>query len=563
MLTRRLGQLGRTLQHVQRFRAIVRVFLKYGYEDVALKLHLPRLLGLHGRQWREEHERIRHLSGGERLRHACEELGPTFVKMGQVLSTRPHLLPDPFIRELARLQDSVAPLPFEEIETILRAELKCPPEEIFQFIEREPLGSASIAQVHRARLVGGEEVVIKVQRPGIRRLIEVDLDIMRQIASLIENHMEGWRVHRPVAVVEEIAKTIEKEIDFTVEAGHIERFGFQFQREPKVFVPRVYREFTTRQVLTLDYVGGMKASRFEETAADPAERREVAGRIADLVMKQILVHGFFHADPHPGNIHVLPGRVVCFLDFGMMGFLDEQERQTFAGLLWGIARRNEGVVARALLRLAGAEDVPPSAGLEADVADFMHQHFYRPLGEIEFGRVMTQLLQVTTRHGLRIPADFFIMLKALGVMEGLVRRLHPGHDLIRQALPFIRRARLAPFRPRKFLEGAYEFGLDFATLARELPTELRRIVAQLKTGEARLIFRHDGLEPLLHSADQVSNRVAFAIVLAALIIGSSLIVLANMPPHWHGVPVIGLLGFVLAALMGFWLLISILRHGRM
>src|SRR6266542_5540108 len=563
MLINRLERIGRTFHHAQRFRDIVRVFLKYGYEDVAHRLHLPSSLGLPTRHRREEQAAIHQLSPPEKLRRACEELGTTFIKMGQILSTRPNLLPPGFAEELAKLQDGVAPVSFPEVQSVLRAELKCPLEEVFQSIEEKPLGSASIAQVHRARLVAGDDVVVKVQRPGIRKVIAVDLEIVGYLAALMENHLDGWKVHHPTAVVRQIAKTLEQEIDFTIEAAHLERFAFQFTNEPTIHVPRVYRELTTPLVLTMEYIDGIKASQLTELDLASYDRAEIARRIADLVMKQILVHGFFHADPHPGNIHILPGARICFLDFGMMGFLDQRGREAFADLVWGIVRRNEVSVANALLKLASADQEPPRQGLESDVAEFMHQHFYRPVSELEFGRLITQLLQITTKHGLRIPADFFIMLKALSLMEGLVRRLNPQHDLITQAAPFLRQVRLSRMHPNKFVEGLFEFGLDFAEMARELPSEFRRIFSQIKTGEARLIFKHDGLDPLLHSWDRVSNRVSFAIVLAALIIGSSLMVHADIPPKWKGVPVIGLIGFVVAAVMGFWLLVSILRHGRM
>jgi len=563
MLMHPLERIGRTFHHAQRFRDIVRVFLKYGYEDLAHRLHLPSSLGLPTRHRREERAAIHLLSQPEKLRRACEELGPTFIKMAQILSTRPNLLPAGFAEELAKLQDSVAPVPFAEVQSVLSAELKRPLEEIFQSIDEQPLGSASIAQVHRARLVGGDNVVVKVQRPGIRKIIEVDLEIVAHLAALMENHLDGWKIHRPTAVVQQIATTLEQEIDFTAEAAHLERFTFQFATEPTVYLPKVYRDLTTARVLAMEYIDGIKASQLANLEPGAFDRVEVARRIADLVMKQIFAHGFFHADPHPGNIHVLPGARICFLDFGMMGFLDQRGREAFADLVWGIVRRNEISVANALLKLASADQEPPRQGLETDVAEFMHQHFYRPVSELEFGRLITQLLQITTKHGLRIPADFFIMLKALSLMEGLVRRLNPQHDIINQAAPFLRQVRLSRMRPNKLFEGLFEFGLDFAEMARELPSELRRIFSLIKTGEARVIFKHDGLDPLLHSWDRVSNRLSFAIVLAALIIGSSLMVHADIPPKWNGIPVIGLIGFVIAALMGFWLLVSILRSGRM
>ncbi len=555
--------MGRTFQHLQRYRDIVKIFLKYGYEDLAHRLHLPAALDLRFRTEVAEKEAIHRLSQPERLRCACEELGPTFVKMGQILSMRPDLLPLPFREELSKLQDDVPPVTFAEVKTVIETELGCPVEQAFEEIETEPLGAASIAQVHRARLLTGEAVVLKVQRPGIREVIEVDLEIMHHLAALMEKHLNGWAVHKPTEVVDQIAKTLEKEIDFMFEAAHMERFAGQFASEPTIYVPRVVHAATTRQLLTMEYIDGVKTARLMGAEMIEIDPREVAWRISDLMMKQILVHGFFHADPHPGNIHILPRQTICFLDFGMMGYLDQRGREAFVDLIWGITRRNEISVANALIKLAVSDLEPPRQGLEADVAEFMHQHFYRPLGEMEFGPLVTQLLQLTTKYGLRIPPDFFIMLKALSLTEAVVRQLNPEHDLIRQSIPILRQTRLNRLRPKKFLEGLFEFGIDFADLAREVPAEMRRILSQIKTGEARIVFKHENLEPLVHSGDRISNRLSFSVVLAALIVGSSLIVHADIPPKWNGIPVIGLIGFVLAALMGFWLLISILRHGRM
>ena len=563
MFARRLKQISRTIQHAQRFRTIVGIFYKYGYDDIAQKLHLPDLLGLPTRHARAEQEAIRHLPQPERLRRAFEELGPTFVKIGQMLSTRQDVLPEAFNHELVKLQDSAAPLPYEEIEAVLRSELKRPLEEIFQSIDPVPLGSASIAQVHQARLFSGEMVVVKVQRPGIRKVVTEDLEILRYIAGLLETHVEAARIQNPTALVDEITKSLEKEIDFTIEAGHIERFAHQFEGDQTLHIPAVHREFTTMSVLTMEFIDGIKAGLYETSLAPIPEKAEVARRIADSVMRQILVHGFFHADPHPGNIHILPGMTVCFLDFGMMGFLDRRARALFADLLWGIARRDESSVANCLLRLSNAESERPRLGLEADVAELMNLHFYRPLAELDFGRLLGRLLSLTNKHQLRIPPDFSMMLKALGQMESLVRRLDPKHDLIAQAKPFLRDVRLARLSPKHLAEGIMQFGVDFAEMARELPSEIRKIFNKILVGEARVVFKHAGLEPLTQAIERTSNRLAFAVVLAAQIVGSALIMHAKVPPLWHGVSVIGLLGFMVAALMGFWLLISILRHGKM
>ncbi|MEI6357020.1 MAG: AarF/UbiB family protein, partial [Verrucomicrobiota bacterium] len=388
-------------------------------------------------------------------------------------------------------------------------------------------------------------------------------ELMAQLAALLERHAEGWAVHRPTAIVAEFARRMEQELDFGAEAAHLERFAHQFAGEPTVHVPVLYRETSTLRVLTMEHIQAIKASRLDALDAADLDRRVIAKRIADLVMRQVFLHGFFHADPHPGNIHILPGNVVCFLDFGMMGHLDRRSRETFADLVIGIAQRREGDVTAALLKLAGAELDPPRPGLEADVAEFMHQHFYLTMGEMVFGKLVNHLFHLTTRHSLTMPPDMFTMLKALGLMEDLVGRLDPEHDLIAQAKPFMKQVRMDRVAPRRMLREMLSFGGDAATFLREVPLEFRRLLAQVKGGKSKVTFRHEGLEPLDATLDRASNRLSFALVLAALIIASSVVIHARVPPVWHGISALGLVGYLFAGLMGFGLLLSILRHGRM
>jgi len=562
MLFQRFKQIGQAVENVQRYRTIVAVFFKYGYEDLARRLPLPRALRLPFGRLRRDQAALAGLSQPERLRRAFEELGPTFVKFGQLLSGRTHLLPPEFVDQLVKLLDNVPPIPFPEVRAIIEHELKRPLGECFLSLEEAPLGSASIAQVHRAVLPGGERVVVKVQRPGIDNIVRVDLQIMAQLASLLENHVEGWKVHRPT-VVAEFARRLEQELDFGAEAAHMERFAHQFAGEGTVRVPNVYRATSTRRVLAMEYIDGIKASNLAQLESAELDRAEIATRIAALVMKQIFEYGFFHADPHPGNIQILPANVICFLDFGMMGFLDRHTRETFADLVVGTAQRDEAGISTALLRLAGAEFEAPRPGLEADVSEFIHQYFYRPLGEMVFGELVNHLFQLTARHELTMPPDIFTTLKALSLMEGLVRQLNPKHDLIGQARPFMRQLHINRMSPRRLLRQWTEVGGDALVFVRELPLELRRVLAQFNSGKMRLTFRHEGLEPLDNTLERVSNRLAFALVLSALLVASSLIMHARVPPLWHGVPLLGLAGYLFAGLMGVWLLLSIVRHGRM
>ena len=563
MIIDRFRDLGRAVGQAQRYRTIVGVFLRYGYEDLARRLPLPSALRWGFRKTREDQEAIAALSQPEKLRRAFEELGPTFVKLGQLLSARTHLLPREFTDELKKLQDSVPPLPFEEIRKVIESELGRPLGACFAGIDTVPLGAASIAQVHAAVLLTGEAVVLKVQRPGIAEIVRTDLQLMAQLAALLERHAEGWAVHRPTAIVAEFARRMEQELDFGAEAAHLERFAHQFAGEPTVHVPVLYRGTSTLRVLTMEHIQAIKASRLDALDAADLDRRLIATRIADLVMRQVFLHGFFHADPHPGNIHILPGNVVCFLDFGMMGYLDRRSRETFADLVIGIAQRREGDVTAALLKLADAELDPPRPGLEADVAEFMHQHFYLTMGEMVFGKLVNHLFHLTTRHSLTMPPDMFTMLKALGLMEDLVSRLDPEHDLIAQAKPFMKQVRMDRVAPRRMLREMLSFGGDAATFLREVPLEFRRLLAQVKGGKSKVTFRHEGLEPLDATLDRASNRLSFALVLAALIIASSVVIHARVPPVWHGISALGLVGYLFAGVMGFGLLISILRHGRM
>ncbi|MBW1798769.1 MAG: AarF/ABC1/UbiB kinase family protein [Deltaproteobacteria bacterium] len=503
------------------------------------------------------------MSRAERVRMALEELGPTFIKMGQILSTRPDLLPVEFIKELPKLQDNVPPFSFADVKEIIEKELKNPLEGIFSHFDERPLAAASIGQVHRARTLDGEEVAVKIQRPDIGRTIEVDLEIMMHLATLMERHLEGWDIQRPTKIVEEFARTLEKELNYGLEAAHVERFAMQFTGDPTIYIPRVYREFTTARVLTMEYIDGIKGSDIEKLDKEGLDRCILARQGFDLIMKQIFVHGFFHADPHPGNIFVLPNNVICYLDFGMMGRIDRESRENFADLVLNISRRDEAKVCGSLISLTVSDDEPDRYSLERDLNDFINQHFYRPLKELELGKLLHQMLDMAARHRLMVPPELFLMIKALSTVEGLGRLLDPDFDVIKQASPFVKRIQFDRLRPRRVAGDIIDSGTEFVQLLKEIPGEIRKILRQAREGKIKIEFEHRGLEPMLSTHDRVSNRLAFAIVLAALIIGSAVIVLSGIPPKWHEIPVIGLAGFIFAGVMGFWLLVSILRRGKM
>ena len=560
----KIGSVGRTYRHMQRYRQILTVLFKYGFGDMvdALKIEHYLEIGLqlvsHKRR-----EKIETLTRAARARMVLEELGPTFLKMGQILSTRPDLLPVEFMKELSKLQDEVPPFPFSEVEAVIKKDLQNPIEQIFSSFDEQPLAAASIGQVHKARTLDGKDAVVKIQRPHIHRTIEVDLEIMMHLADLMERHLEGWDIQHPTRIVEEFAHTLERELDYTLEAAHIERFSRQFEDEPAVYVPQVYREATTSRVLTMEHIGGVKPSDIDRLEKEGLDRSKIAQQGLVLIMKQIFIHGFFHADPHPGNIFILPDNVICYIDFGMMGRLDLETRERFANLIMSIVHRDEREAAEALLRLTLSEEEPDYPVLQREVAEFMDQHCYRPLKDVELGSLLHQILEIATKHRLGIPPDLFLMIKALSTVEGLGLTLDPDLDVIEQAAPFMKRIQLNRIHPRRIAKDMANSGTELFHLLKDIPGEVRTILKLARRGKIKMEFEHRGLEPMIAANDRISNRLSFAIVLASLVIGSGLIVLSGIPPKWHEIPVIGLIGFLIAGFMGFWLLISIIRSGRM
>jgi len=561
---RKIGIIGRAYRHLNRYRHILTVLFKYGFGDLVDILKIEQYLEI-GLQMisRKRREQVEKLSRAERVRMVMEELGPTFIKLGQILSTRPDLIPVEFIQELSKLQDNVPSFPYPEARQIIESEIGRPLEDIFQHFENTPLAAASIGQVHRAQLKDGEEVVVKVQRPGIRKTIEVDLEIMLHLASLMERHLEELQVHRPVRIVQEFARTLEKEIDYTIETSHIERFARQSMDDPTVYVPKVFRDTTTERILTMEYIDGIKASEIDRIEREGLDRKIITARGADLILRQIFDHGFFHADPHPGNIFVLPDNVICYIDFGMMGSIDRQTREDFADLIHTVVHHDESMATQMLLKLTEYDEKPDVRVLERDLTEFIGQHLYVPLKDLQMEKLLHQLLKILSRHRLQIPQNLFLMMKALATVEGIGLLLDPDFEMIKQTIPFIQRVKMARYHPKRMANDIIRSGVEFVKLMQEIPGETREILEQMKQGKIKMEFEHKGLEPMLSTYDQISNRIAFAIVIAALIIGSALIVLSKTPPFLFGISFIGIIGFLAAALMGLWLLIAILKKGKL
>ena len=561
---RKIGVVGRTYRNLARYRQILAVLFKYGFGDLIDLLKIEQYievgLQLISRNRRDVFEK---LSRAERIRMAIEELGPTYIKLGQVLSSRPDLIPDDFRRELSKLQDRVPPFAFSDVIKIVETEIGGSLLASFDFFDEQPFASASIGQVHRAGLPDGEVVAVKVQRPGIKRIIEVDLEIMLHLATLMERNIKEIALYKPVKIVEEFARTLEREIDYKIEATSMERFARDFLDDPTVYIPKVFRDTTTERVLTMELVDGIKVSEIEKLDAAGLDRRKITANGADFYLKQVFNYGFFHADPHPGNIFVLPDNVICLLDFGMTGSVDRQTREEFVDLIDSVIHRHESRATQVLLKLTYWEDEPDIRILEKDVADFMGQHLHKPLKEIEIGKLLNHLLELSSRHRLMIPPDLFFMMKVLTVIEGVALMLDPDFDMIAKSEPFIKRVKLAKFNPDRIAGDLIKLGSEMLQFVQQFPKDMLEITRLIRQQKLSFKTEQKGLETMLATHDQISNRLSFSVIIAALIIGSALIVISEIPPLFYGISLIGIILFSAAAIMAIWLLIAILRKGRL
>jgi len=530
-----IGDLGRV-------REIATVLASYGFEDLVARLNLPGVVV------RRRRARQRGANTAERIRMALEELGPTFVKLGQLLSTRPDILPPDIIEELERLQDQVPPVPYEAIAEQIRASLGDDPESIFEEFSREPLASASVAQVHLARL-DGVQVVVKVQRPGIRRKIQADIRIMEALARAAEARIRGARLYDPVGLVEEFATVISRELDFEREARNLITFRENFRGWDQVKFPRVYLQYSSREVVTQELIEGTAVN---EWRASAEEKRRLALTIVDAFIKQVFEDGLFHADPHPGNLLVVRGNRLGIIDVGMVGWVTEAMKRDLGEMFLAIVTRNYPRLTRVVLRVARDAEEVNEDRLSRDLMEVVEQHYRRSLGQINLGELLRQLFLLVNRHRIRLGPDYALLLKAVIAIEGVGRTLCPSLNLIEELRPHaerLARERWGPGRLRKELLGAL---LEAEDLLRDTPRWIRTILRRTARGHLTIEFRHVGLEPLISSLHEVSRRLVAGLVIAALVVSSSLLATADAGPRLFGYPALTVVGYLSAMLIALW-----------
>ncbi|MBF0258875.1 MAG: AarF/ABC1/UbiB kinase family protein [Desulfamplus sp.] len=610
---RSIGIIGKTYRHVNRYRQILTILFRYGFDNIIDILKIDQYLEV-GLQMisRNKRERVEKLTPQERVRLIFEELGPTFIKFGQILSTRPDLIPLPFIHELEKLQDNVPAFGFSKVKSIIKSEFKSnsiffqpdinsvgyknddifkadsnksetseqESESIkqessrkftknsFQFIgspfesiEETPFASASIGQVHRAILRNGKKVAVKIQRPGIKKLIAVDLEILLHLATLMEHNIEDLSFFKPVKIVQEFAATLEKELDYTLEASSMLRVARQFLFTPGIYIPKVYMEQTTCSILTMEYVEGIKISEVDILDAKGYDRKLLTQRGADFILTQVLEHGFFHGDLHPGNIFVLPDNVLCPVDFGIMGFVDQYSREVFIDIIASTVMQNTPQVSRLLLELTDYDEEPDLRALEKDIAGFTgHYLSGTALKDINMGKMLQDIVQIALNHRLRLYPETFLMLKAFTAVEGVAQMMYPGFDMVSHAAPYIKKAKASRFSPARISDDMSRISSESIKLLQSIPRESLAIIRQLRKGKLTIGFDVQRLEKIISAHHQSNNRIALSIIIAALIMASALLLCFSVPPMVLGLSLLGILGLICAGFIGFVLVISILKQ---
>ncbi len=549
----------RTLRHPHRLQEILTVFVKYGLSDWIEQLGLDRLMpGLRTTEGWKQDTTPGLQRRAKMIRLAFEELGPTFIKLGQIASGRTDLLPVELTRELTNLQDNVAPFPYEAVEESIAAELGGPLAEHFALFERRPTASASIAQVHKARLQDGRYVAVKVQRPGIETTIETDTDILLLLAHLAERTIRRARLFSPVELVEEFRRAITEELDFERERENIELFRERYEGHRHLYVPYTVSELSSSRIVVMEYVEGERLSRIIAAEKDDDRKARIASRGADIVLEQVLSAGVFHADPHPGNILVVDHDTLCFLDYGIVGTLQPRQRKLLVEAIVGTVQHDAEGVTDAMLRLTGQrEHGHRLEALRDDVEALIEEYADASLGELDINRFFMELLKLVVRYDLKVPANLMLVMKTLVAVEGIGVQLSPTFNFVEIVRPFVYKMLLKRLTPQRAEEELVGLLRDYSELTRSLPGDVRSILHQANRGKLRLGFRVLGLDPLRRTLDTISYRLVFGLVVAALLVSSGLIVQANVPPLWNGVSVVGMAGFGIAGVVTLGFLFSL------
>ena len=552
-----------TARDLGRLKEILGVMVRHGFGDTVRRLGLADRLERAGQALNWTHAAdLARVEPPVQVRLALEELGPAFVKFGQILAGRADLFGPEWIAEFEKLHSQVPAVPIDALRPQLREDLGAEPEAVFAWFDTTPLAAASIAQVHRARLQDGSEVIVKIRRPGIADTIQADLRLLQRLAALAEAELPALKPYRPQQLVREFARSLRRELDLAGECRQAERIATNMAALPHIVIPRVHWAYTHERINVQDFIdgtpGGALAALTPEAGFD---RTVLAQRGAQAVLQMIVKDGVFHADPHPGNVFYLPGNRIAFIDFGMVGRLSQRRRDELLQLLLGLVEHQPQAVADVLLDWTGDAQGLNLGQLETEIEAFVDQYHGVPLAQLSLGQMLADVTAILREHHLGLPSDLALLIKAFISLEGMGRELDPDFDMAGEAMPLLEQALRARYTPTAILQRGWRGVSEAMSLVAGLPQDISRLLRAARRGRLEIHIDVTHLKRVGNQLDNAASRLTVGIVIAALIIGSSIVMTVPGGPTWLGLPFFGLLGFVGAVIGSIWLLLSIWRSG--
>ncbi len=498
------------------------------------------------------------MTRAKRIRLALESLGVTFIKFGQVVSTRPDLVPRDVIRELSKLQEQVPSFPSETAIQIVERDLEGSVDSLFAEFDHEPLAAGSLGQVHRARLHDGTALVVKIKRPDIDRVIEQDLSLMHELALMIERHFPDAEVFDPVGLVQQFSRTIQRELQFVREARSTDEFYRLFQDDATLYVPKIYWELTQGDVITMEYIDGYRIDNAEELKNLPIEAHEVAANGARIFMKMTFEFGIFHADPHPGNFRVLPDGTLCLIDYGMVGILEEERRDLLVDLFLNVAKKDAARLVDLVLKLGQSKRAVDQQLLRADLRDFIGNYYGVSLEQMSVGKMLSDFVNILSIHRIRCPVDIMLLIRALITLEGVARRIAPDLNIAQEMEPYLYQVSAERYHPRAIASRIWTEARTLSKLMHDLPEQIGRTLGKLSDDELKVQLEHQGIDHLTTELDRSGNRITIGMVMSSLILASSVTILSDDRLVYISIPI-----FMLSSLLGIWLIYGVFRSGRL
>lgn len=554
-----LTGIGRKFKSVSRYNQILKVLIKYGFEDLVQHLEeRNRYTFLRKMIPKSSRKHALMYNKWEKMRMVCEELGPTFVKFGQILSNRPDLIPLGLTLELEKLQDKVPPMSEEDARKVVEEELGEPVADLFAWFEPSSFASASMAQVHKVILHSGKRVALKIQRPGIDAIILEDIKVMYKVAHILEKRIPSLESFDPVGLVQNFEESIIKEMDFINESVNVQRFYNNLQndksRDQFASAPIVYQEFTTQRILALEFIDGIKIDKLDELQLNGFDKNVIARRLTKSFFKQIFEYGFFHADPHPGNLLVLPDGRICYLDFGMMGNILPRDIEIFGKLFLAITRKDVNKIIKALQLLSNEIIIKDIRSLEYAITEFVEKYYAKTVHKNEMSTILMELKDIIVAHGLKVPSYFFLFARSLVTLEGVVQKLDPELDQFEIARPYLTRAVSKNFDPLMMGERVINSIYELSKYMEEFPRDLKNVIRRINSGQIKVDLTHRGIDPMVHTINRVTKQLVSAFIIVALIIGAALFISAEVKPIWANTSVFGIICIVLAVIVGMGML---------